>query len=132
MLSTFHVFLAAETRVNGEVDWYGILDADPRDDNETLKKKYRKLALMLHPDKNSSVGADGAFKHVSEAWKFLSDKDKRAAYDRKKSLYTMYQKVSVLNPGKHDALLSSTFEDHILLLLLYNLSSGIVVSTSQI
>ncbi|KAG2314975.1 hypothetical protein Bca4012_065780 [Brassica carinata] len=95
MLSTFHVFLAAETRVNGEVDWYGILDADPRDDNETLKKKYRKLALMLHPDKNSSVGADGAFKHVSEAWKFLSDKDKRAAYDRKKSLYTMYQKVSV-------------------------------------
>ncbi|KAF8094697.1 hypothetical protein N665_0355s0010 [Sinapis alba] len=95
MLSTFHVFTAAETKVNGEVDWYGILDANPRDDNETLKKKYRKLALMLHPDKNSSIGADGAFKHVSEAWKFLSDKDKRAAYDRKKSLYTMYQKVSV-------------------------------------
>lgn len=95
MLSTFNVFLAAETRVNGEVDWYGILDANPRDDNETLKKKYRKLALILHPDKNSSVGADGAFKHVSEAWKFLSDKDKRGAYDRKRSLYTMYNKVSV-------------------------------------
>ncbi|KAH0862915.1 hypothetical protein HID58_080126 [Brassica napus] len=95
MLSTFHVFIAAETKVNGEVDWYGILDANPRDDNETLKKKYRKLALMLHPDKNSSLGADGAFKHVSEAWKFLSDKEKRAAYDRKKSLYTMYNKVSV-------------------------------------
>ncbi|KAJ0235773.1 DnaJ domain-containing protein [Hirschfeldia incana] len=95
MLSTFDVFIAAETRVNGEVDWYGILDANPRDDNETLKKKYRKLALMLHPDKNSSVGADGAFKHVSEAWKFLSDKEKRGAYDRKRSLYTMYTKVSV-------------------------------------
>lgn len=95
MLSTFHVFIAAETKVNGEVDWYGILDANPRDDNETLKKKYRKLALMLHPDKNSSLGADGAFKHVSEAWKFLSDKEKRAAFDRKKSLYTMYNKVSV-------------------------------------
>ncbi|CAH8312906.1 unnamed protein product [Eruca vesicaria subsp. sativa] len=95
MLATFNVFIAAETKLNGEADWYGILDANPRDDNETLKKKYRKLALMLHPDKNSSVGADGAFKHVSEAWKFLSDKDKRAAYDRKKSLYTMYHKVSV-------------------------------------
>ncbi|CAH2079594.1 unnamed protein product [Thlaspi arvense] len=95
MIATFDVYIAAENKVNGETDWYGILNATPRDDDETLKRKYRKLALMLHPDKNSSVGADGAFKHVSEAWKFLSDKEKRAAYDRKKSLNTMYQKVSV-------------------------------------
>ncbi|ESQ47344.1 hypothetical protein EUTSA_v10027781mg [Eutrema salsugineum] len=92
MLATFDVYIAAE---NEDVNWYGILNASPRDDNETLKRKYRKLALMLHPDKNSSVGAEGAFRHVAEAWKFLSDNEKRAAYDRKKSLNTMYQKVSV-------------------------------------
>ncbi|VVB08470.1 unnamed protein product [Arabis nemorensis] len=95
MLATLDVYIAAENRVNADVDWYGILNASPRDDHETLKRKYRKLALMLHPDKNSSVGAEGAFKHVSEAWKFLSDKEKRAAYDRRKSLQTVYQKASV-------------------------------------
>lgn len=95
MLATLDVYIAAENKVNEQVNWYGILNASPRDDNETLKRKYRKLALMLHPDKNSSVGAEGAFKHVSEAWKFLSDKEKRTAYDRRKSLQTVYQKVSV-------------------------------------
>ncbi|AED94177.1 unnamed protein product [Arabidopsis thaliana] len=95
MLATLDVYIAAENKVNEDVDWYGILNASPRDDDETLKRKYRKLALMLHPDKNKSIGAEGAFKHVSEAWKFLSDKEKRAAYDRRKSLHSVYQKVSV-------------------------------------
>lgn len=95
MLATLDVYIAAENKVNEDVDWYGILNASPRDDDETLKRKYRKLALMLHPDKNKSIGAEGAFKHVSEAWKFLSDKEKRAAYDRRKSLHSVYQKVTV-------------------------------------
>ncbi|CAN8272753.1 unnamed protein product [Cochlearia groenlandica] len=103
MLATFDVYAAAaENKVNEDLDWYGILNANPRDDNETLKRKYRKLALTLHPDKNSSIGAEGAFKHVSEAWKFLSDKDKRAAYDRKKSLQAVYQKVSVSVPSSNN------------------------------
>uniref|UniRef100_A0A1J3GFD3 DnaJ-like protein subfamily B member 12 n=1 Tax=Noccaea caerulescens TaxID=107243 RepID=A0A1J3GFD3_NOCCA len=95
MLATFDVYIAAENKVNEDLNWYGILDASPRDDDETLKRKYRKLALTLHPDKNSSIGSEGAFKYVLDAWKFLSDKEKRAAYDRKRSLQTMYQKVSV-------------------------------------
>ncbi|XP_010547062.1 PREDICTED: uncharacterized protein LOC104818952 [Tarenaya hassleriana] len=95
MLATFDVYTAVENKVNGESDWYGILGASQRDDYESLKRKYRKLALVLHPDKNKSIGAEGAFKHVSEAWKLLSDKEKRAAYDRRRSLWTVYQKVSV-------------------------------------
>ncbi|EOA16689.1 hypothetical protein CARUB_v10004882mg [Capsella rubella] len=95
MLATLDVYTAAENKVKEDVDWYGILKASPRDDNETLKRNYRKLALMLHPDKNKSIGAEGAFKLVSEAWKFLSDKENRAAYDRRKSLHSVYQKVSV-------------------------------------
>ncbi|XP_010440846.1 PREDICTED: uncharacterized protein LOC104724098 [Camelina sativa] len=95
MLATLDVYIAADNKVKEDVDWYGILNASPHDNYETLKTKYRKLALMIHPDKNNSVGAEGAFKHVSEAWKFLSDKDQRAAYDRRKSLHSVYQKVSV-------------------------------------
>lgn len=55
MLTTLDVYIAAENNVNGDVDWYKILNASPCDDNETLKRKYRKLALVLHPDKNNFI-----------------------------------------------------------------------------
>ncbi|XP_010434388.1 PREDICTED: uncharacterized protein LOC104718358 isoform X2 [Camelina sativa] len=71
-------------KINGEADWYGILGVDPLADDEAVKKQYKKLALLLHPDKNRFNGAEGAFKLVLQAWDLLSDKDKRAAYDRKR------------------------------------------------
>lgn len=43
-------------------DYYEILQVS-RDCNEiTLKKRYRELALKLHPDKCKAVGATEAFK----------------------------------------------------------------------
>ncbi|KAE9592639.1 putative DnaJ domain-containing protein [Lupinus albus] len=85
MLATLDVHISSENKINGETDWYGILGANPLADEDTVRKHYRKLALMLHPDKNKSVGADGAFKLISEAWSLLSDKAKRAAYDEKRN-----------------------------------------------
>ncbi|KAE9620980.1 putative DnaJ domain-containing protein [Lupinus albus] len=86
MLATLDVHISAENRINGEVDRYSILGVNPLADEDTVRKHYRKLALMLHPDKNKSVGADGAFKLISEAWSLLSDKAKRAAYDEKRNV----------------------------------------------
>ncbi|KAM0041804.1 putative DnaJ domain, Chaperone J-domain superfamily [Helianthus debilis subsp. tardiflorus] len=83
MLTTLDVYIASENIISEEMDWYGILGANPNDDDETIKRHYRKLALMLHPDKNKSVGADGAFKLLSEAWSLLSDKAQRLAYNQK-------------------------------------------------
>ncbi|XP_050373230.1 uncharacterized protein LOC126790899 [Argentina anserina] len=88
MLATLDVHVAAENRIDGEVDWYGILGLEPRADDETVRRQYRKLALMLHPDKNKSIGADGAFKLLSQAWSLLSDKAKRGAYDQKRKAST--------------------------------------------
>ncbi|MCO5586312.1 hypothetical protein L7F22_040251 [Adiantum nelumboides] len=68
----------------GEMDWYGILQSDPSADEAFLRKQYRKLALVLHPDKNKSLGAGAAFKYISEAWTILSDKIKKASYDSKR------------------------------------------------
>ncbi|CAK7336155.1 unnamed protein product [Dovyalis caffra] len=85
MIATLDVYVAAENKINGEADWYGILGADPQADDEAVRKHYRKLALMLHPDKNKSVGADGAFKCISEAWSLLSDKTKRMAYNQRRN-----------------------------------------------
>ncbi|KAL5074968.1 hypothetical protein RYX36_013952 [Vicia faba] len=64
------------------MDWYGILGESPFADEETVKKQYRKSALTLHPDKNKSLGAEGAFKLVSEAWSLLSDKTERLEYNQ--------------------------------------------------
>ncbi|CAJ1952477.1 unnamed protein product [Sphenostylis stenocarpa] len=83
MVATLDVYISAENKTNGEADWYGVLGVDSFADDDTVRRQYRKLALMLHPDKNKSVGADGAFKLVSEAWSLLSDKAKRAAYDKR-------------------------------------------------
>ncbi|XP_022979434.1 uncharacterized protein LOC111479157 [Cucurbita maxima] len=86
MLATLDVYVSAEKKINGEVDWYAILGLDPRADEETVRKHYRKLALILHPDKNKSVGADGAFKLISQAWSLLSDKARRVVYDQKRNV----------------------------------------------
>uniref|UniRef100_A0A2P2KPD8 J domain-containing protein n=1 Tax=Rhizophora mucronata TaxID=61149 RepID=A0A2P2KPD8_RHIMU len=92
MIATLDVYVSAENRINGEADWYGILGVNPQADEETVRKQYRKLALILHPDKNKSLGADGAFKLISEAWSLLSDKTKRSAYDQKRNA-KVFQKV---------------------------------------
>ncbi|KAF7830678.1 DnaJ-like subfamily B member 12 [Senna tora] len=92
-LTTLDVYIAAENKVSGEMDWYGILGVNPFDDEETVRKQYRKLALTLHPDKNKSLGAEGAFKLVSEAWSLLSDKTKRLEYNQKRSVKGFQQKT---------------------------------------
>ncbi|CAL1381912.1 unnamed protein product [Linum trigynum] len=97
MLATFDVYMASEAKCNGgQVDYYSVLGLKPTSDRDAVKKQYRKLAVLLHPDKNKTVGADGAFKLVSEAWTVLSDTLKRASYDLKKQYATS---SSVKNHG---------------------------------
>lgn len=99
MLATFDVYIAAENKISGESDWYEILGVDPLADDDTVRKHYRKLALTLHPDKNKSIGADGAFKLISEAWSSLSDKTRRLAYDQKRNVKGSTQKVQTQTGG---------------------------------
>jgi DnaJ-class molecular chaperone len=48
-----------------------------------IKKAYRKLAKELHPDKNKdNPKATERFSAVTSAYDLLTDKDKRAAFDR--------------------------------------------------
>ncbi|CAH2078518.1 unnamed protein product [Thlaspi arvense] len=80
------VYISAGNKISGgESDWYGILGVDPSADAGVVKKQYKKLALLLHPDKNKCEGAEGAFKLVLEAWSLISDKVKRFAFDQKRN-----------------------------------------------
>jgi len=48
-----------------------------------IKKAYRSLAKQLHPDRNQdNPNAAKRFGEVTQAYDLLSDKDKRARYDR--------------------------------------------------
>ncbi len=64
-------------------DYYKILGVDKNASAEEIKKAYRKLALKYHPDRNKGdPKAEERFKEISEAYAVLSDKEKRAQYDR--------------------------------------------------
>lgn len=61
--------------------FYEILDIKIDASDLEIKKAYRKLALIMHPDKNKAPGADEAFKMISRAFQILSDPQKRSAFD---------------------------------------------------
>jgi DnaJ-class molecular chaperone len=63
-------------------DYYKILDLDKKCSEDDIKKSYKKLALLYHPDKNQgNEDFTNKFKEISEAYSILSNKDKRAQYD---------------------------------------------------
>lgn len=64
-------------------DYYKILSVSKNSDAPTIKKAYRKVAMKYHPDKNpDNKVAEDKFKEATEAYEVLSDKDKKARYDR--------------------------------------------------
>ncbi|KAM0855203.1 hypothetical protein ACQ4PT_049921 [Festuca glaucescens] len=85
MLTVCDIHCAAGTKVNGEIDWYGILQVPVFTNDDTLiNKQYCNLTLLLHPDKNKFAGAEAAFKLVAEANMMLTDNSKRSVYDMKR------------------------------------------------
>jgi molecular chaperone DnaJ len=60
-------------------DYYEVLGLTKTATPDEIKKAYRKKALEHHPDKG---GDETVFKEIAEAYEVLSDKEKRANYDR--------------------------------------------------
>lgn len=48
-------------------DWYRALGAEPFASSSVIRRQYKKLALLLHPDKNPHVASEEAFKLLDEA-----------------------------------------------------------------
>ncbi|KAM7518509.1 hypothetical protein LguiB_017471 [Lonicera macranthoides] len=93
ILAVVDVLLAAEKRINNYHDWYSILQLDRRyDDLDLIKRQYRRLALLLHPDKNKFPFSDAAFKLVADSWNVLSDPSKKSMYDNE---FTRFAKVDL-------------------------------------
>lgn len=69
-------------------DYYEVLGVAKDASEADIKKAYRKAAMKYHPDKFSSASekekkdAEEKFKEINEAYQVISDKEKRAQYDR--------------------------------------------------
>jgi DnaJ-class molecular chaperone len=64
-------------------DPYRVLNVPRSADAALIKQSYRKLAKVLHPDRNpGDQRAEQRFREVTEAYDLLSDPAKRARYDR--------------------------------------------------
>lgn len=61
-------------------DFYQILGVSKNASTDEIKKAYRKLAHLYHPDK--SGGDEKKFKEINEAYQTLSDPQKRSQYDQ--------------------------------------------------
>ncbi|KFX93417.1 hypothetical protein V490_04822, partial [Pseudogymnoascus sp. VKM F-3557] len=71
-----------ELKKSKRKDYYAILAIDKEATEQEIKKAYRKLAIVHHPDKNpDDKDAEERFKDIGEAYETLSDPQKRAKYD---------------------------------------------------
>lgn len=76
-------FLPAEPAPEAEpaeLDYYEILQVNPKASAETIHRVYRMLAQQFHPD-NQETGDEKRFRQIVEAYRVLSDPEQRAAYD---------------------------------------------------
>ena len=63
-------------------NYYEILEVNEKSTLEEIKKSYRKLSMLYHPDKNKNNPESTAkFQKISEAYETLSDPEKKRCYD---------------------------------------------------
>ena len=63
--------------------YYTVLEVERSSSIDSIKKSYRRLASLHHPDKNpNDPKSEERFKELGEAYEILKDPEKRASYDR--------------------------------------------------
>jgi molecular chaperone DnaJ len=66
-------------------DYYKILEVSPVATAQEIKKSFRRLAQLYHPDKNAGNHmAEAQFKEIREAYEVLSDPQQRKEYNYKR------------------------------------------------
>ena len=83
-------------------NYYSILEIQANASNEAIKRAYRRLSKLYHPDINPRGGEQ--FKDINEANSILSDSEKRKVYDIKhKAAFSTRQNKNTSNQPKQKA-----------------------------
>jgi curved DNA-binding protein CbpA len=77
-------------------DYYQILGISPRATQLEVKRAFRKLAILYHPDKNKTIDGEEKFKQINQAYEVLSDPAERSQYDLS-LFYPGYQQTAKSN-----------------------------------
>jgi hypothetical protein len=81
-------------------NYYDILGVSSTAHASDIKRAYRKLALLYHPDRNPDPSAELYIKEVNEAYDVLSDPESRRVYDLNRE--SPYREVSETpQPQRH-------------------------------
>nr|MBA3534319.1 DnaJ domain-containing protein [Ardenticatenales bacterium] len=65
-----------------ESDYYERLGLDAAQESKLVRRQYRLLARLFHPDVSAAEDAQARFVALQEAYSILSDEAKRTEYDR--------------------------------------------------
>lgn len=99
-------------------DYYEILQVNPGADQEMIERVFRLLAKRYHPD-NKHTGDDAKFRILAEAYRVLSDPDKRAAYDVNYKAADVHQKNVLFSPSQSRDPEAERRIDQVILLMFY-------------
>src|SRR5260370_34241638 len=66
---------------NGSINLYDVLGIAPSASPDEIRRAYRALARLVHPDVNPALDASIRFAQLSDAYMVLSDPVKRRSYD---------------------------------------------------
>jgi len=63
-------------------NFYDAMEIDQSATTADVRKAYKKLALVLHPDKNDAPDAEIQFRQLAAIYEVLKDKGRREMYDK--------------------------------------------------
>ncbi|MEQ8425492.1 MAG: J domain-containing protein [Cyclobacteriaceae bacterium] len=81
-------------------NYYQLLGVSQQATQLEIKRSFRRLAVLYHPDKNNTVESEERFKKINTAYAILSDPSQRAQYDV--SLAHPYNQLLSTKPTHRD------------------------------
>ncbi|MFV2014333.1 MAG: DnaJ domain-containing protein, partial [Candidatus Heimdallarchaeota archaeon] len=102
-------------------NYYATLKLTNQATNDEIKKAYRKLAHLHHPDKNLSDNAKQTFQEIQDAYQILTDTQQKQGYDNN-SYHGRYYNAFQFNFKKG----KSGYEEHL------NINTEIEITLSDI